>query len=221
MNVVRQQQMGLPGRTASTGGILPNIPLSQVGSAVFFFCATIAGTGASYPLDHASQWSSFVGARTRLAVSPRVRAAASVDVRTVAEHVENVRSVLNASVSDLADLLDVSRQAIYKWLSLQTSPEDAKLTRLTGLSKIADAFRAGGVKRAGSLFRMRAVAGQSLRDLVKTANFDMAVVQSLIQEAHAIETGYAKSNISRSKALPSEDWMAYESIPGSSDVDDT
>ena len=139
------------------------------------------------------------------------------DVRTASEHIESIRNVLNPAIADLAGLFDVSRQAIYKWLSGDSTPEPDKLNRIVELSRIADAFQAAGVSRAGALLKMKAFAGRSLMDLIKSGENRSEHVAALISEAKAMEASYKQSGLTTSKSKSSSDWQSSISIPGSSE----
>ena len=139
---------------------------------------------------------------------------ANLDVRSPVEHIENIRTVLNPSVSDLAHLFDVTRQAVYKWLAGDSTPEEEKLKRIIKLSGIADTFKAANISRAGSLLKMKTFNGRSLLDLLKTSEDCTAQVSALISEAKAMEASYQKSGLATSKAKPTNDWQASISIPG-------
>ena len=116
----------------------------------------LVGTGSAYGMDRSDTWLPYLQHRVPFIseVSLPSRGTERVDVRTPLEHLENIRTVLNPAVSDLASVFDVSRQAIYKWLSNDSKPEPEKLVRVQELGQIADAFKDAGVVRAGSLLKM-------------------------------------------------------------------
>ncbi len=178
----------------------------------------VVGTGSAYGADRIEEWSGYIQPRVSIVLNNAVATVnhpSVLDVRTPVEHIENIRSVLNPSVSDLAGLFDVTRQAVYKWLSGDSIPEPDKLNRIVKLSEIADTFNAAKISRAGSLLKMKAFNGQSLIDLLKTGDDCTAQVLALISEAKAMEASYQKSGLASSKAKPTNDWQAYVSIPGS------
>ena len=178
----------------------------------------VVGTGSAYGADRIEEWSGYIQPRVSIVLNNAVATVnhpSVLDVRTPVEHIENIRSVLNPSVSDLAGLFDVTRQAVYKWLSGDSIPEPDKLNRIVKLSEIADTFNAAKISRAGSLLKMKAFNGQSLIDLLKTGDDCTAQVLALISEAKALEASYQKSGLASSKAKPTNDWQAYVSIPGS------
>jgi transcriptional regulator with XRE-family HTH domain len=201
-------------QTGSQGLVLKN----PVKTAFTIINRVVVGTGSTYGADRIEKWSGHIQPRVSIIFyNPvaTVKHRLVLDVRTSVEHIENIRSVLNPSVSDLAGLFDVTRQAVYKWLSGDSIPEPDKLNRIVKLSEIADTFNAAKISRAGSLLKMKAFNGQSLMDLLKTGDDCTAQVLALISEAKAMEASYQKSGLAASKAKPTNDWQAYVSIPGS------
>ena len=173
----------------------------------------IAGTGSSYPLNNAKTWKAFVQPRASLDFEQVENLSLKMDLRTPAEHLQNIRTVLNPPISELAVLFDVSRQAIYKWLSEESQPEADKLLHITKLSQIADAFQEAGIHRGGALLNMKLFEGQSLLDLLKARQPYEKQVRELIAEAQIMETAYQKSGLAQSNARPTNDWLSSVSIP--------
>lgn len=192
--------------------------------AVALISTVLLGTGSVYGVERAELWRhhlqprvSFVLDEADAPLEMADEVAGRPDVRTPAEHIENIRSVLNPSVSDLAAIFDVSRQAIYKWLSSDSTPEAEKIAKIVELSRIADEFRLAGVSRAGSLLKMKTFGGQSLMELMMGGQNRADHVAALIAEAKAMEASYASSGLSASKAKPTNDWQSSVSIPGATD----
>lgn len=193
-------------------------PLQPLRSAVqTAFVVVLVGTGSAYAMDRSDTWRPYLQHRVPFISQAGLQGSATerVDVRTPLEHLENIRTVLNPAVSDLASVLDVSRQAVYKWLSNDSKPEPEKLARVQALSQIADAFKEAGVARAGSLLKMKAFGDRSLMDIVKAGDDWYEAVNVLIAESHAMERAYERSGLAKSKAKPTSDWQASQSIPAS------
>jgi transcriptional regulator with XRE-family HTH domain len=194
-----------------SNGFVDGATIAIIGSTL-----AVGGTGSVFDLSRASEWRKMLGARL-----PDVQTTdagdARPDIRSAAEHLANIRQVLNPAIADLAMVFGVSRQAIYKWIGGESTPEDDKLERIRSLSLAADAFHKAGVNRAPSLLKMKAFEGRSLLDLVAAGLLQTEHTQSLIAEAHAMEAAYNRSGLARSKAAPSDDWRAELSIPGSSE----
>ncbi len=173
----------------------------------------LTGTGSIYPQEEAKKWQQYLEPRVQFIPKKDEKTLPNVDVRTPIEHLENIRTVLNPPISELAILFDVSRQAIYKWLAQESVPEHDRVVRITMLSKIADAFKEAGIQRAGALLNMKAFEGQSLFDLLKSGKPYKKAVQALISEAKIVESSYVRSGLSQSNATSTNDWKASISIP--------
>ncbi len=193
------------------------MPIPQpVGAAVVMIACALGGTGSVFALSHANEWGKMLGRRVRYFDVQTVDVdAARLDIRCAAEHLANIRQVLNPAIADLATTFGVSRQAIYKWIGGESTPEDDKLERIRSLSLAADAFQKAGVTRASSLLKMKAFDGRSLLDLVAAGKLVPEYAQTLIAEAQAMDAAYSRSGLAKSKAAPSDEWRAELSIPGS------
>ena len=175
------------------------------------------GTGSDYEIGCSKTWIHHVKRRVPLVVVTNAPVAKidHPDIRTPSDHVKNIRDVLNPPVADLAAIFNVTRQAIYKWISGASTPEGVKSDQIYRLSELADQFREQGVSRADLLIRTKAFGGRSLLDLIKTGENSDKHVIALIDEAKAIESSYKKSGLATSKSKPTSDWQSSISIPGS------
>lgn len=198
-----------------TVGVNPLQPLRSAAQTAFV--VILVGTGSAYGMDRSDMWLPYLQHRVSFILEAGVQGndAERVDVRTPLEHLENIRTVLNPAVSDLASVFDVSRQAIYKWLSNDSKPEPEKSARVQALSQIADAFKEASVARAGSLLKMKTFGDRSLMDIVKAGDDWREAVDVLIAESRAMERAYERSGLAKSKAKPTSDWQTSQSIPAS------
>ena len=195
------------------------MPIPQpMGAAVVVIACALGGTGSVFALSHANEWSKMLDTRVPyFDVQTADADAVRLDIRSAAEHLANIRQVLNPVIADLATTFGVSRQAIYKWIGDESTPEDDKLERIHSLSLAADAFQKAGVTRASSFLKMKAFEGRSLLDLVAAGQLLPEHTQTLIAEANAMDAAYSRSGLAKSKAVASDDWRAELSIPGSSE----
>ena len=195
-----------------------NQSMQPTEKAAFAVIATILlGTGSVYGLDRTEAWRHHIQPRVPFildATTTHPDNAECLDVRTVAEHIDNIRNVLNPAIADLAGLFEVSRQAIYKWLSSSSTPEPEKLHRIIELSKIADAFQSAQVSRAGTLLKMKAFSGHSLLELIQSGENRREHIAALIREARTMEASYQQSGLANSKSRATNDWQSAISIPG-------
>lgn len=193
-------------------GVTPLYPLSNAAKTAFF--VVLVGTGSAYGMEQSNAWRPLLEHRVSFQFE-NSNGPGRVDLRSPLQHLENIRSVLNPAVSDLASVFDVSRQAIYKWLSNDSNPEPEKSARIQALSQIADAFKAADVARASSLLKMKIFGDRSLIDIVKAGDDWHEAVDALIVESHKMERAYERSELSKSKAKPTSDWQTSQSIPAS------
>lgn len=181
-----------------------------LGAALFF-----SGTGSMLELSRATEWKKAVEARTAISVDvEQITDGLLNDFRSAAEHLNNIKQVLNPAVSNLATVFGVSRQAIYKWMNSESTPEPENLQRIVALSHAADSFHNAGITNAATLLKIKAFDGLSLLDLVTTDQLLPAHIDSLIAEAHAMDAAYDRSGLAQSKAKPSDDWRSEVSVPG-------
>jgi len=196
-------------------------PIGTVASAT---CALIAsalvvgGTGSAFDVSRAGDWHRMLQGRVPFhvdVVTTDNSREQRHDLRTASDHLANIRQVLNPAIADLATVFGVSRQAIYKWIGGQATPESDKFERIRALSYAADAFREAGITHTPSLLKMKAFEGRSLMDLAATGELMPSHIQSLILEAKAMDAAYSRSGLANSRAKPSDDWLTELSIPGS------
>lgn len=184
------------------------------------------GTGESLVMTNAKKWIKYYQPKMSVSMvlhfvpgselSSAVGPFEALDIRTIAEHMENIRAVLDPSMSELARELGVTRQAVYKWVTGETCPEDQqKLKYIKALSNIADKFSSVGIENAKVLVKMKAFDGRSLMDLVKNEEDWQLNVDMLIKEAFIVKEAARVANVNGSKASPSESWRSSISIPAS------
>lgn len=196
-----------------------NAPIGAAATAALIGSAlVIGGTGSVFDLSRAGDWRRMVEARVPFHVDVGVADESQEqrpDLRSASDHLANIRQVLNPAIADLATVFGVSRQAIYKWIGGEATPEPDKFERIRTLSHAADAFRDAGIARASSMPKMKAFEGRSLLDLAAAGQLLPSHIQALITEAKAMDAAYDRSGLAKSKAKPSDDWRTEISIPGS------
>lgn len=193
-------------------GVAVTAAFALIGSAL-----VIGGTGSVFDLSRAGDWRRMVEGRVPFHVDVELADESQElrpDLRSASDHLANIRRVLNPAIVDLATVFGVSRQAIYKWIGGEATPEPEKFKRIISLSHAADAFRDAGITRASSLLKMKAFDGRSMMDLAAAGQLSPSHIQALISMALAMDSAYERSGLARSKAKPSEDWRAEASIPG-------
>jgi transcriptional regulator with XRE-family HTH domain len=91
----------------------------------------------------------------------------SVDTRSPAEHVANIRDALEISMSDLASVLGVTRPTAYAWIEGQ-EPKTESVRKIEQLSRIADEINRANIIRLDKLVHRQLSDGRSLIDLLRT-----------------------------------------------------
>lgn len=198
-------------------------PIGAAATAAFALISSalaVGGTGSVFDISRAGDWHWRRMLEARVPIHVDVGMADNSqeqrpDLRSASDHLGNIRQVLNPAIADLATAFGVSRQAIYKWIGGEATPEPDKFERIRALSHAADAFRDAGITRASSMLKMKAFEGRSLMDLAAAGQLLPLHIHSLIAEAQAMEAAYNRSGLAKSKAKPSDDWRTEVSIPGS------
>lgn len=210
--------------TAITHPYRPNSIPTPFGSAttaavvLLSSAFSVVGTGSVFDISRAQDWRRMMEARVPLHVDLGETADNLIDqrpdLRSASEHLGNIRQILNPAVADLATVFGVSRQAIYKWIGGEATPESENFERIRALSHAADAFRDAGIMRAPSMLKIKAFAGRSLMDLAAAGQLLPSHTLSLIAEAQAMDRDYVQSGLASSRAKPSDDWRTEISVPG-------
>ncbi len=178
------------------------------------------GTGSVYDVEHVKGWEHHIQSRTPYDVDTKTSIEYSTttanfpDIRTTRQHIDNIRQIFNMPISNMADILNVSRQAVYKWLAGHSTPEQDKQNLIKILSQIADKFQEAGISHSGTLLRMKAFENQSLVDILLSGKNTDRYVAALIDEAKIMELSYQNSGLSESKSQPTSNWQSSISIPG-------
>jgi hypothetical protein len=99
---------------------------------------------------------------------------------TVAENIGRIRAVLIPAVTDLADLLNVSRQAVYDWQAGKPIAAENS-TRLEELAKAADLLAIEGLRGTSQTLRRPIKNGKTFFDLVKEGGPADSAARGLIE----------------------------------------
>ncbi len=103
-----------------------------------------------------------------------------LSVRTSADDLAHVLATLKPSVTDLANALGVSRQAVYDWRQGKPlAPENA--VRLADLAKAAGVLSMEGLTTTGNVLRRPIIAGKSLFDIVRDGGAAEDAARKLLQ----------------------------------------
>lgn len=101
-------------------------------------------------------------------------------IRPPIEHLQQIRSVFKPAISDLANLMGVSRQTVYNWMAGE-SPSAGSASRLEDLAKAADLVAAHGLNSNGYLFKRKIRDGKTLMDIARDGGSAQDAARSLIR----------------------------------------
>lgn len=100
--------------------------------------------------------------------------------RTAAQNLAHIRAVLKPTVTDLANVLGVSRQALYDWQAGKpVASENA--ARLADLAGAADIFAVEGLMGSSETLHRAVKDGKSFFDLVREGNSADGAARKLIE----------------------------------------
>mgnify|MGYP003326755929 CR=1 FL=1 len=131
--------------------------------------------------------------------------AAQTDVvRTSAENLARIREILKPTITELANLFGVSRQAVYDWQAGKPLAQE-NAAKLEDLAKAADVLAATGIDGSSQLLRRNIAGSKSLLDVVReggsATSAAQMLAQTLVREAKQRErlalrlAGRAKPNV--------------------------
>src|SRR5208337_3241364 len=136
------------------------------------------GTGGAQTAEYYRQRGPKGYAFADYCVGPAANDAANS--RTPAEDLSHIRAVLKTAVTDLAQALRVSRQAIYDWQSGKPiAGENA--ARLADLARAADVFAAEGLAASAQFLRRPVASGKRLFDIAREGGSAEDAARNLIQ----------------------------------------
>jgi predicted transcriptional regulator len=98
----------------------------------------------------------------------------------VVENISRIRTLLSPTVTDLASILKVSRQAIYDWQAGESiSAENAE--RLSELARAADLFAMEGLRGTSQALRRPIKKGKNFFKLIEEGTAADTAARSLIE----------------------------------------
>jgi transcriptional regulator with XRE-family HTH domain len=86
--------------------------------------------------------------------------------RTPTEDIGRIREIFSPSVSDLAKVFGVSRQAIYNWLNGE-QPISTHIDKLHDFAIVADMFAESSMPMTGALLKRKIIDGKSILEIIQ------------------------------------------------------
>jgi transcriptional regulator with XRE-family HTH domain len=140
----------------------------------------------------------------------------TTSVVTPIEYLNRIEQVLQVSVSDLAKMLGVSRQAIYKWKNGESIGLESA-HKLEQLALAADVFIESGTEITPFMLRRTVKNNQNFLELVQQGNSAVEAAQILVhliqigkQETAAIDAYLATKKNRRTDSIISEFPLPFE-----------
>jgi hypothetical protein len=99
---------------------------------------------------------------------------------TTIENISRIRAVLNPTITDLAAILQVSRQAVYDWQAGKPIAEQ-NAARLAELVKAADLFAVEGLRATSQAMRRPIKDGKNFFELIKDGSPPDIAARGLIE----------------------------------------
>ena len=106
---------------------------------------------------------------------------------TPAHDLDRIKSVLRLTVSELADCIGVSRQAIYNWKS-GADIKTANAVKLENLKRAADVISDAGLHVSGLLLGRKLAGGKALLEVVSAGGNGAEAARSLVQMLRQIRS---------------------------------
>lgn len=154
-------------------------PMILIGAMSFVACSALqVGTGGAATADYYRARGE-MGYRFAAVEFPQGKPPPAV-ARTPAEDLSHVRAALKPSVSELADALGVSRQAVYDWQN-GNAVKAEHAARLADLAGAAELLDAAGLTASAYTLRRAIAAGKRLFDIVRDGGSAEAAAGDLIQ----------------------------------------
>lgn len=101
-------------------------------------------------------------------------------LRSSSEDIARVREVFSPAISDLATALNVSRQAIYKWINGSPVTEE-NAAKLRDLALAADVFAREGMEVNARLMKRKLADGKTLFQTVQAGNSAQQAAETLVR----------------------------------------
>lgn len=177
----------------------------------------LVGTGGAYDIHRSKEWIFYVQSKSNYVIDVESNSDVSnveLDLRTIAERIENIRKILNPSMTELAKLLGVSRQAVYKWISEESSPDSDKTKLISQFNHMADLVKNSKLARPELFLKVRLPSGVPLIDALISKDVSVPQIQHLISELKERDQSYFKSGIEQLKGNLGTEWRATISVPG-------
>lgn len=150
---------------------------------------------------------SWEGLFERIDTQARAEAA---DVLAGADLIADIKATLGVSITDLASVAGVSRQAVYDWIG-GGPVSDANYARLLALRRVCLDWRSLTNRPLGRLLRAKTAEGRSLLDLLGEDPLDRAQIQGHLEAlAKRVAEEEGQREARRARLTPLSEKDRYE-----------
>jgi AcrR family transcriptional regulator len=134
----------------------------------------------------------------------------AADVLAGADLIAEIKATLGVSITDLAAIAGVSRQAVYDWIG-GGQVSDANYERLLELRRVCLDWRLLTNRPLGRLLRAKTAEGRSLLDLLGEAPLDRSPIQSHLEAlAKRVAEEEGQREARRARLTPLSEKDRYE-----------
>lgn len=136
--------------------------------------------------------------------------AEAADVLAGADLIAEIKATLGVSITDLASLAGVSRQAVYDWIG-GGQVSDANYDRLLALRRVCLDWRSLTNRPLGRLLRAKTAEGRSLLDLLGEDSRDRSLIQGHLEAlAKRVAEEEGQREARRARLTPLSEKDRYE-----------
>lgn len=177
----------------------------------------VVATGSSYAADRINEWQPYVTTRVPLQIDETrdvssANSEALVGSLSLSEKVSFIKKTFNYGVSDLAKLLGISRQAIYKWNTDQVTPEAIVSVKVDNLAKVAIFLSDADVKRAGELIKLKYFGDQPLLEKAILGNVSDSYLEEVVSYIKQMQT-HNNQITKLTESTQESEWLSSASLP--------
>lgn len=134
----------------------------------------------------------------------------AADVLAGADLIAEIKATLGVSITDLASIAGVSRQAVYDWIG-GGQVSDANYDRLLKLRRVCLDWRSLTNRPLGRLLRAKTAEGRSLLDLLGEEPLDRSLIQSHLEAlAKRVAEEEGQRQARKARLAPLSDKDRYE-----------
>lgn len=93
--------------------------------------------------------------------------AIDIDIKSISEQLNNIKVSLKINISNLAELLDVSRPSVYAWLKGENPNSDEVINKIKAIEIVAAKIDALKLERVDNMLKRPLFDGTSILSLMK------------------------------------------------------